>query len=294
MNETACMGMSAQSQGCELRRAVSASTDLKTWRVDGAALSYQDSGGEKPVVICLHAIGHASGDYATVVEGLRSRYRVIALDWPGQGRSEAMIVTPEVSQYAELLHRFVVELALDRFHLIGNSVGGGAALLYASRHPVRVRAMVVANPAGLDSGGMLGSIYAWWMARRFDRAASNPAAFQAWFEGYYDNVLPMPRAASQRARIVASGLEVAPLLAQAWRGFSKPPNDLRNLMPVLQTPVLVTWALRDDVVRWARNRDAIASIPDHRVEFLDAGHTPMLEQPEQFLHLIEHFLARAP
>lgn len=271
------MGRTVQGKYSEIRQAVSAKSDLKTWRVDGAALRYQDTGGDKPVIICLHAIGHASGDYAAVVASLRDKYRVIALDWPGQGRSDAMAVAPEVSQYAELLHRFVGELAIYRFDLMGNSVGGGVALLYASRHPAQVRSVVFANPAGLDSGGMLGSIFTWWMARRFDRAASDPAAFQAWFSGYYNDVLPMPQAASQRARIVASGLEVAPLLALVWRGFSRPENELRSRMSSLRTPLLINWAQRDDVVRWSRNRAAISVIPNHRVEFLDAGHTPMLE-----------------
>jgi 4,5:9,10-diseco-3-hydroxy-5,9,17-trioxoandrosta-1(10),2-diene-4-oate hydrolase len=293
MVEPSALGRAAQGQGAERRQAVSANTDLKTWGVDGAALSYQDTGGDKPVVICLHAIGHASGDYAAVVAGLRGQYRVIALDWPGQGRSEAMAIAPEVSQNAELLHRFVGELELKRFDLIGNSVGGGAALLYASTHHDRVRSVVVANPAGLDSGGMLGGIFTWWMARRFDRAASDPAAFQAWFAGYYDDVLPMPMAANQRERIVASGLEAAPLLAQAWRGFSRPENDLRSRLPGLRAPVLITWAQRDEVVRWSRNREAIGGIPDHHVEFFDAGHTPMLEQPEQFLRVVVPFLAQA-
>jgi pimeloyl-ACP methyl ester carboxylesterase len=64
-------------------------------------------------------------------------------------------------------------------------------------------------------------------------------------------------------------------------------------MPGLRAPVLITWAQRDDVVRWSRNREAIARIPNHRVEFFDAGHTPMLEQPEQFLRVVEPFLAQA-
>ena len=293
MVEPSALGRAAQGQQHpERRQAVSANTDLKTWRMGSSALSYQDTGGDKPVIICLHAIGHASGDYAAVVASMRDKYRVIALDWPGQGRSEAMAVAPEVSQYAEILHRFVSELEIDRFDLIGNSVGGGAALLYAFIHPSKVRSVVVANPAGLDSGGMLGRIFTLWMARRFDLADSNPAAFQAWFGSYYDNVLPMPQAANQRVRIVASGLEVAPLLAQAWRGFSRPENDLRSRMPGLRAPVLITWAQRDDVVRWSRNRVAIAGIPNHRVEFFDAGHTPMLEQPEHFLRTVEPFLAQ--
>jgi pimeloyl-ACP methyl ester carboxylesterase len=275
------------------RQATSASTDMQRWHVDGVHLSYQDTGGDKPVVLCLHAIGHGAGDYVAVVAALRERYRLIVLDWPGQGRSDAMAITPDVNQYALLVARLVSHLSLGRVHIIGNSVGAGAALLYASQHPAQVRSLVVSNPAGLDQGGVLGRIFTWWMAKRFDRASSNPAAFASWFNDYYNEVLPMPAAASQRAKVVAAGHEVAPLLAAAWRGFAQPQNDLRGLMAGLHVPVLVAWAERDKVVSWSRNRAGIAALPNHRVEFFAAGHTPFLEQPEHYLRVLTPFLASA-
>ena len=98
---------------------------------------------------------------------------------------------------------------------------------------------------------------------------------------------------AQRQRIVASGLEIAPLLAQAWRGFAYPDNDIRHELPGLSTPVLVTWARHDRLVRWSRNRKAIELIPRRQVEFFDAGHTPFLEDPVRFVRLVESFLTNA-
>lgn len=277
-----------------LRHLVSAARDLQSWRHAGLELSYLDTGGaDLPALVCLHAIGHGSGDFEAMAEAMRGRYRIIAPDWPGQGRSGPASTAPGVRAYAEILRAFVDALRLPRLALVGNSVGGGAALLYAARHPQQVRAVVVANPAGLDEGGFLGRMVTRWMSSRFAAAEREPEAFQAWFARYYAQVLTGEAAWAQRQRIVASGLEIAPLLVQAWRGFADPDNDIRRELPGLQMPVLVTWARQDRLVRWSRNRKAIELIARRQVEFFEAGHTPFLEDPARFVSLVEPFLAGA-
>jgi hypothetical protein len=55
--------------------------------LDGISISYTDSGGSGPVVICLHAIGHGARDFEDLSRRLSPQYRVIALDFPNQGNS---------------------------------------------------------------------------------------------------------------------------------------------------------------------------------------------------------------
>ena len=83
---------------------------------------------------------------------------------------------------------------------------------------------------------------------------------------------------------------MAPLLAQAWRGFGEPAADLRPLLPAVAQPVLMAWARDDRQVSWARNRDAVAQLSGACVQQFDAGHTPALETPEPFAAALEHFL----
>jgi hypothetical protein len=52
--------------------------------------------------------------------------------------------------------------------------------------------------------------------------------FPAAFAAYYHLVLPEKPAAEQRARIVASAHEIAPILVQAWRSFGEPEADIRS------------------------------------------------------------------
>src|SRR5262249_43863172 len=136
-----------------LRAAVGARAPWRELSLDGVRLAFNDEGrGE--ALVCLHAIGHGAGDFAGFCERQRSRHRVLALDWPGHGRSAVDRVAPSSGRYADLLARFLDALGLDSPILVGNSIGGAAALRVAAARPQRVRAVVVANPGGLVPYGL--------------------------------------------------------------------------------------------------------------------------------------------
>jgi 4,5:9,10-diseco-3-hydroxy-5,9,17-trioxoandrosta-1(10),2-diene-4-oate hydrolase len=273
-----------------MRHALGALPPFKETEVDGVRLVYNDD-GEGPVVICLHAIGHGAGDYRAVSNALRGRYRVIALDWPGQGRSGEDLETASPWRYALLLEKFVDQLGLDRFVLVGNSIGGGAALRYTAAHSQHVRGLVLCNPQGLDRQDRIAILLCKGMARFFRAGARDAGWFRRAFEFYYRQVLPAPAADNARALIVSAGYESATILAQAWSSFADPHADARMLIPQIRCPVLFCWAMRDRFIPLSRNRPAVLRFANARIEkFEQSGHSAFLEQPEHFQHVLERFL----
>src|SRR5262249_975095 len=182
---------------------------------------------------------------------------------------------------AVLLGGVLGACSIRRAVLLGNSIGGAAAIRYAAAHPERVTALVLENPGGLDGaddrlarsviGGMVGF---------FAAGARGAPWFPAAFAAYYRVVLQRGPAAPQRRRIVASAREIAPLLRDAWIGFGSPDADLRGLLPAIRCPVLVAWAARDQVIQLRRCRPALARFPAARLETFAAGHAPHLETPD--------------
>jgi 4,5:9,10-diseco-3-hydroxy-5,9,17-trioxoandrosta-1(10),2-diene-4-oate hydrolase len=259
--------------------------------IDGVRLAYNDD-GSGPAIVCLHAIGHGAGDFVSLRERLRSRYRVIALDWPGQGNSGDDRIPASAARYTELLSAFLDALGVEPAVLLGNSIGGAAAMRYAATHPARVRALVLANPGGLDRGGggvLVGAMTG--LMARFFAAGARGARWYPWaFAAYYRRILTGPAAAEQRARIIAAGAEVAPVLAQAWRSFGTPDADIRALAPRVTCPVLFTWATGDWTNQLSRCRAAIARFPRARVETFKGGHAAFLEAPDTFMPALERFL----
>lgn len=271
------------------RSEVGAEEPFRTARVGDLTLAYNDEGEGEPVV-CLHAVGHGARDFEAFRRGARARHRVIALDWPGHGRSSNDTRAPSVTRYADVLEGFLDAIGVERATLIGNSIGGGAAIKFAARFPGRVRALVLANPAGLEPPDLVAKAAIAGMVRLFRAGAEGAPWFPAAFLAYYQAVLPSPAAHAQRARIVGAGRESARLLAEAWESFADPAQDLRALGATISRPVLFTWASRDRVVQLWRSRPAIVEYPNARLEEFAAGHSPHLETPETFLTSFERFM----
>jgi 4,5:9,10-diseco-3-hydroxy-5,9,17-trioxoandrosta-1(10),2-diene-4-oate hydrolase len=261
--------------------------------VDGVSIAIHDTDptGAKPTIIGLHAIGHGGGDFASFEQAFRDRFRVITVDWPGHGASGQDAQPASARRYAALLLGLIEALDLDQPILFGNSVGGAAALQLAQQHPARVRALVLCNPGGLDPGGFISGLFIDHLVARFRRGAAGDARFRDWFAGYYADILLGTAAAQRRAAIVAAGYESAPRLVEAWTSFARADADLRAGLPALRQPVFVGWAIRDRLVRWGRNRAAVASIPNATVmRFENSGHAPFLEEPEAFNAAVRPFL----
>lgn len=283
----------AESKGT-LRAEVGARAPRRV-SVDGVELAYDDAGSGPPIV-CLHAIGHGARDFERLATRFGQRYRVVALDWPGQGRSGGDPQPPTAARYAELLAGFLAAARIERPVLLGNSIGGAASIRYAAQHPEDVRALVLENPGGLapiDDAVARNALAL--MVRFFAAGARGARWFPLGFAAYYrSSVLKRPAAAEQRRRITASAKEIAPLLHQAWSGFSRPESDLRALAPLVTCPVLFAWARGDQFVQLKRSLAGIRLFPNARLETFKAGHAAHLEAPDEFEAALERFLDQLP
>ena len=268
---------------------------MERWlTIDGARLAVDDDGTGDPVV-CLHAIGHDARDFDGVRAHLRDRHRVIALDWPGQGRSPRDGRPVTATRYAELVQAVLDALDVETCVVIGNSIGGAAAIAYAARHAERVRGLVLENPGGLAPvDDRLAQAVLAAMARFFAAGARGAAWFRPAFALYYRLVLQRGAARAARARIVGRAYEAAPVLEHAWRGFVNPEADLRSLAPRIRCPVLFAWATRDQFVALARSLPAIRTFPNATLLRFPAGHAAHLETPAAFEAALEQFLAGVP
>jgi 4,5:9,10-diseco-3-hydroxy-5,9,17-trioxoandrosta-1(10),2-diene-4-oate hydrolase len=257
--------------------------------VDGVDLAVDDRGAGQSV-ICLHAIAHGSADFDAFAARTAGRYRVIRIDWPGQGRSGADGVAPTPARYAALLRGVVVHLGIEDPVIVGCSIGGAAAVEYASRYSVR--ALVLANPGGLVTPSETVSRACRAMSRFFAAGASGAWWFGPAYRAYYRMVLPWPSAWRQRKRIVRAGYENAALLAAAWSTFADPHQaDQRRAAIGLDVPVLFAWAMHDRINAFKASQDTIAGMKKARVEKFDGGHAAFLEQPRQFVAKFDRFIA---
>jgi pimeloyl-ACP methyl ester carboxylesterase len=277
------------------RHALAAPEPRSIVSVLGVELALHDSdpSGAKPAIFCLHAIGHGGSDFASFERAFADRFRVISVDWPGQGASAPDTKPASAIRYAALFEQLVQRLGTQSIVVLGNSIGGAVAIRYAAAHPENTRALILADSAGLDSnpGGFLPSLVIGHYQNKFESGARGDVDFKPWFRDWYASVLITPEARTQRDAIVESAYEIAPVLVQAWASFKAEENDVRALAKGLTMPVFVAWAEHDEVIQWSRNRAAVQQIPNAKVQLFDAGHAAFLEQPAAFKRAAGAFLA---
>lgn len=272
-----------------LRALVGVPAKASKISVEGVELAVMRE-GEGPPLVCLHAVGHGAGDFAALVPELRGEYELIRIDWPGQGRSPES-VAPSAERYGRLLIALLDQLGISNPTLLGNSIGGGAAIHYARARPVR--ALILCNSAGLVRVDAITRAFCAVFARFFAAGARGARWFMPLFTFYYRRVV-LPREVAQRERIIASGREIAALLRDAWSSFAEPSADLRAHVATIRAPMWIAWARNDRVIPLWLCRPAIARIPNAKLSLFDAGHVAFLEQPAAFIVGLREFMSEVP
>lgn len=118
---------------------------------DGLSIHYAEA-GEGPALIFVHGGGPGSSglsNFSRNMPAFADRFRVIAIDLPGYGRSTKLrIAEPLWAYYAKVLAGFIDALGLGKAHLVGNSLGGAASLKTALDFPDKVGRLVLMGPGG--------------------------------------------------------------------------------------------------------------------------------------------------
>ena len=112
-----------------------------------AAVPYWREAGSGPAIVCLHSNASVSGQWRMLMTRLADRYRVLAPDAYGSGRSPDWPSDSTITLQDEVdLIEPVLQSAGDPFVLVGHSYGAAVALRTAVRCPARMRALIVYEP----------------------------------------------------------------------------------------------------------------------------------------------------
>ncbi len=249
-------------------------------------------------VLCLHATAHGGRDFESLVDALVPLgVEMVCVDWPGHGASppDALGQPASAKRYAAVLEDLIPTLfGKAKPIVIGNSIGGAAALIAAHEKPGAIGALVLCNPGGLAPLDPLAAAVIKLLVSFFEAGARGARWFPWAFGLYYRLVLSGKPAHAQRKRIVAAGPEMAPILVQAWRSFGEADADLRTWAQALKLPVQFAWAKSDQIVAWSRSKRAVETIPQAKVEFFNGSHAAFLEDPSAFQDALLAFLGALP
>lgn len=256
--------------------------------------------GDRTVVL-VHGYSDHGGTWQKVIPTLAERYRVLAVDLPGFGRSAGYWREPLIDGYVDTLADLVADEP-ERVSVIGNSLGSVAALAFASRRPDLVANVVLSDMPGVTRiprswtrgsqlrldritrlltaplpdrylQQMMGAVYAGLALRHPLRA---DAAVRAGYAEHYAT-------RQQVANLLAIGAVVIREIAQL---------PIPRMLDELTVPALLLWG-ENDLLTPARAARRVQVTTDRSVAVIPScGHCPQLDCPSEFLAEVLPFLAR--
>ena len=250
----------------------------------GVGLHLERFGPAKGVpVVLLHGFGADLSNWRAVWRLLEAGRPVVAVDLPGHGRS-----APAGVRHAELVDAVVAALrqeGIERFHLVGHSLGGAVALGIADMLPGLVRSLGLLAPVGfgpeIDAGflaGFLAAERAESLLPWLHRLVADPALIS---DGFLRATL---RAQTEPGRRDYQRTLVASLFPDGTQALA-----LRGILDGLAVPAKVIWGQADAIIpaRHARG------LPPHVAVHLapGVGHLPHLEAPALVARLIGELAA---
>jgi pimeloyl-ACP methyl ester carboxylesterase len=117
---------------------------------DSIAIAYVDEGEGPETIIFVHGLGSYLPAWEKNIRELRSRYRCIAIDLPGYGKSSKKLYDIGMAFYAHVLLQFMDKLNLESAAIAGHSMGAQIGMTLAIQHPQRVKRLILISPAGFE------------------------------------------------------------------------------------------------------------------------------------------------
>lgn len=243
----------------------------------------EDGGAGKPALVFLHYWGSSSRTWRHVTERLQPEFRTIAIDQRGWGQSgDAPGGDYALADLAGDAEAVIEALGLERYILIGHSMGGKAAQLLASRKPTGLAGLVLVAPSPPSPLGMPLEVRQGMVGAYASRES---------IVATVDQVLAgRPLAADDLEGVIADSLRGADAAKAAWP-LATSQEDITVEVTHITVPVLVISGEDDHVDPAAVLRqELLPRIPQAKLHILKGvGHLSPLEAPESLAELIGRF-----
>lgn len=133
-------------------------------------LYYQEKGNKDPFIL-LHGNGEDSSYFKNQIDHFSNRYRVIALDTRGHGKSPRGTKPFTIEQFSCDLYEFMEDLGISHSIILGFSDGANTAIKFAIKYPNKVKALILnggnLNPKGVKSSIQIPIEIGYKIARQF-------------------------------------------------------------------------------------------------------------------------------
>lgn len=232
--------------------------------------------GEGEPIILLHGLFGNLSNWGQVAFEFTSTHRVLI---PRLPLYSTPLSRERLDNLVDYVENFIEEQGLDTVTLMGNSLGGHISLLYAWRHPDKVKKLVLAGSSGLTENSFGGTFprvrdYEYIRERVENTFYKRDVVTKQLVDEVYETVQSRPKT-----------LSIINLARAAQR------HNVADTLLEIKTPTLLVWGRQDTITPPEVALEFHALLPYSKVVFFDqCGHVPMMEHPKLFNQHVRDFL----
>ncbi|HSE17225.1 MAG TPA: alpha/beta hydrolase [Pyrinomonadaceae bacterium] len=265
--------------------AVARAQTSKEVLVFGQKINYVEA-GSGPTVILLHGLGGSTQVWQFNIGALAEKYHVVVPDQIGFGKSDKPLVNYRIRTYVDFLDQFCKQLKIERATLIGNSMGGWIAAVFAASFPDRVDKLVLVDAAGyrppkdFDMRTLFG-------LNPTTREGMKVLVGKVFYNKAFQTDAAIDMAIA--ARLAAGdGYTINSLTESIIRGE----DFLDDIAKTIKRPTLIIWGRQDGLVALAEGERFNKDIAGSKMIVIDqCGHVPNAEKPGEFNAAVLKFLS---
>ncbi len=228
-------------------------------------------------VILLHGLFGSLSNWGNVIKNLEINYNVYTPTFP---LFSTHFKRNSLQNLVQFLENYIHSNKIDNPILIGNSLGGHVALLYALAHPNLVDKLILAGSSGLYESNLQASFV---RVRDYEYIKNK---VEEVFETKNVVTKELVDDVFSTANTPTKALSIISIARDAKR------QNLKHLLHKIDQPVLLVWGKQDIVTPPDVAEEFFAHLPNAKLAYIDhCGHVPMMEQPLLFNQHINQFLS---
>lgn len=248
---------------------------MKLFSTKHTAPRYTEEGQGEPIILLYGLFGSVK-NFQPLIDHLRKTHRVIVPIFPFYELGFCV----DIFTLMNYLKDVADELQLEKFHLLGNSMGGHIALLYTLQQPEKVKTLTLSGSSGLYEHGM-GDTYP--RRRDYDYIKTKTELT------FYKPEVATKELVDEIYATVNSrkAIQIVSLAKSTIR------HNVEKELHKLTLPCCLIWGKNDTITPPDVAESFHRLIPQSELHWIDeCGHVPMLETPEAFNPLMDDFLKR--
>ncbi|KAJ7317106.1 hypothetical protein JRQ81_003268 [Phrynocephalus forsythii] len=263
---------------------------------DGYRFCYFSRGkpGRQPSMLMLHGFSFNKDMWLNAVKHFPTNIHIVCLDMPGHGETTRLLAENYTAiDQAKKIHQFVEWIGLNKkpFHLVGMSMGGMVAGLYAAQYPSEICALSLICPPGLQYATENEFIRRLKELRQSANAHENPLVLLTVQQG--EDLLRLglyhPNKINMQVGFVSASLL---LYREDFLDISSPKSkySLHDNMDKIKAPTQIIWGKNDQVIDPSGAEILTNAVADSQVHMVEkCGHFIVLDRPRRSAKLLLEF-----